>query len=181
MPALPGREADPPHREHPQEMPVGEHRHRALPLPQPGQHAVGALGNLLHRLALRAAVLKHIPTRARGVNLGARPAFIIAVIPFMEIRVHLRHTAEAGQFAGAPGPLERAGEDPGERESLQDFPELRRAAFALGGERQVGAARMAARKRPRRFTVPKEIDLRGHAREGGPGGFQPVRPSDSAE
>jgi hypothetical protein len=45
----------------------------------------------------------------------------------------------------------------------QPGPELRRLLFTMGGERQIGAARVAAVQCPLGLAMPGEVDLEGQA------------------
>lgn len=153
VPARPDREPDPTYCQRAQELTVREQGNRSIALAQTCQHPVGALGNLLYRFAVRTAVNKYIPARVRRANIGGRPALEVTVVPFPKIRLNEDCPAEAGQFAGAARPLEGAGEHMVERDPMKSPAELRCAALAVCGERQIGAASMLARERPGGFAV----------------------------
>src|SRR5437667_9304275 len=79
-------QTDPTHRCHPKEMPMREHGNRPLQLPKSCEQPVGAQRNLFHRFTVRATVLKQVPLPPLRMNRGARPSFVVAVVPFLEIR-----------------------------------------------------------------------------------------------
>ena len=70
-----GREPDPAPAELAQEVRVGEHERVAVGGQRALDHAVGAVGELLERLAARAVVAPHVPARALDADvLGRAPS-----------------------------------------------------------------------------------------------------------
>ena len=86
------------------------------------------------------------PTRAFLVDFGAGMAFVIAVIPFVEIRFHAGGGAQAGEFAGAAGAEHGAGEHMVEVLVRQPLGELAGDFLATGRQREVGVAGVLAGK-----------------------------------
>lgn len=121
-------------------------------------HCTGAGANLLHGLAVRNAVAKDVPIGAGLANLRAGAPFIIAVIPFDEVRFGLRLSAKAGQFAGAPRALKRAGQHQGKLPAGEFFANRKSLRFAGRCERNIGQARVCAGNGPGRLPMANQPD-----------------------
>jgi hypothetical protein len=87
----------------------------------PGQHAqtveepVGAIGDVRRRLAMGTAIEPHIPTGTAALNVGSALAFVIAVVPFHQIRLSLRQRRDARQFTRLARAPQWTGQNQGER------------------------------------------------------------------
>ena len=69
------------------------------------------------------------------MNLCGSKTFIIAIVPFDQIRVDFSDSSKASQLARAPGALQRARKHLGKTQSAQPFHEAARIAGAAeGGE-----------------------------------------------
>src|SRR5262245_19575987 len=80
-PARPRLETEPARGEHSKKVPAGEQQRVSLDGPDPEHDSIGASADLVGRLSCRAAVAKQLPVRALGMNLGAGPPFVRAVVP----------------------------------------------------------------------------------------------------
>src|SRR5260370_15017347 len=98
----------------------------------------------------------------RLVNLRGREALVPAVIDLGQQRRQLR-IRESGYLSGAYGALKRAGEHRVECQSTQPFTQGTGLVFALGQQREVGAAGVLARAAPLGLAMASEIDVEGQA------------------
>src|SRR5262249_36656043 len=80
-PARPRLETEPARGEHSKKVPAREEQRVSLDDPDPEHHSVGTSADLIGRLPVRAALAEQLPVRALGVNLGAGPPFVRAVVP----------------------------------------------------------------------------------------------------
>jgi len=85
-----------------------------------------------------------LPIGTAAQDVRAAQAFIIAIVPLDEVGVDLGDGAEAGEFAGLDGALERAGKNFGEGQSAQSCAEEAGILTAAFGEREVGETGMLA-------------------------------------
>src|SRR4051812_16151850 len=86
-------------------MPVRDEADVAAGVERAGDDAVGALADVLDRLAARCAVAPDLPAGALGADLLRAAALGLAVVPLAQVLVDDR-VAQAGE----PGGLLRAGE-----------------------------------------------------------------------
>ena len=86
-----------------QEVRVGEDQRVAVGRQRALDHAVGAGGELLERLAAGAVVAPHVPARALDADLFRGPPLVVAVVALLEVGVGLGAVAEAGELGGARG------------------------------------------------------------------------------
>src|SRR5271156_6629065 len=91
---------------------------------------VGPRPCLVRVFASRSAVAEQKPARALGVYVGGAAALILPVVPFGEVRIGFRQTAEPGQLGGPPRALRRAAEHLDETRSVQPLPEGARLLLA---------------------------------------------------
>src|SRR2546422_5440027 len=128
-----------------------------LDVPPPGYVPAGARADRVWGPSPGAPVGNQPPVRALGVDIGAGPTFIRAVVPLDEIGLDLRRGAEASQLARPDRPLQGTGEHRGEGQSLQPLSEPESLGFAVPGQWHVGQARVLTRDGPGRLTVPRQI------------------------
>lgn len=105
-----GRLAEPPRRQHAQEVTVRDHCDISAERAHLFDDAVRARGHLGERLPVGHAVIPQVPTRLPLVDLGCGQPFVIAVVPLAEVGVEPRVAGQAGQLAGEPSADERAAE-----------------------------------------------------------------------
>src|SRR6185436_11403189 len=134
-------------------MAAGKEQRSVIERSEAGNDPVSAGAHLRHRFTTRTAVAEELPARTPLENLSRRQAVVIAVVPFDQVGIDLCHGAEAGQFAGAFGPLQRAGEDVCEGPTAQMLAEPAGLAFAALGEWDVGQAGVPSRFRPSGLAV----------------------------
>jgi hypothetical protein len=144
-----------------------------------GQHALvagaadeadefrGALQDLRRRLAAGAAVAPEVPVGVPRTDLVGRHSLVLAVVELGQERRRLGRW-KAGQLRGARSPLPRARVDGVERDAVEAVREAPGLGFAVGDQRQVGAARVLAAAAPLRLAVPGEIDVDGGRAASGP-------------
>src|SRR5215468_4070464 len=82
-------------------------------------HPVGPGANLIRRFSSGATVTEQLPTGTLRKDLGRATAFILAVVPFVQVTIDFRHGSEASQLAGPSSALQRTGEHLGESQSFQ--------------------------------------------------------------
>src|SRR5262245_24301581 len=97
----PGSRIDPkpPGRQHAQDVPARKYQDIPTDRPQPAYHAIGTGTDLVRRFSAGTAVAEELPVRPFLVNVGRATSFVVAVVPFHEVRVYFRHAAEAGELA----------------------------------------------------------------------------------
>ena len=89
----------------------------------------------------------------------AKTFFIIAIIPFDQIAVHLGGFSKPGQFASSAGALQGTGENfLGKTNPARCSPKRRALRFAAFRQRQIGETGVLARKTPSRFAVARLVD-----------------------
>src|SRR5262245_19224118 len=67
---------------------------------QAAHHPVGPRAYLIRRLSAGTTVAKYLPTGTFRKDLGRATAFILTVVPFVQVTIDLRHGSEASQLAG---------------------------------------------------------------------------------
>ena len=107
-------EAEPARGKHAEKVAAGEDEHvaldGALARADFRHDAIGPSGDVARRLSAGAAVAEEEPVGPLGVNLLRPQPLVLAVVPLDEVGIDDGRGAEAGQFAGLPGPPERTGE-----------------------------------------------------------------------
>src|SRR5258708_31117587 len=126
--------------------------------PHAAEAATGPRADSCQRFSAWTAVAKELPVGPLLLNLLGGLAFIVAVVPFHEIRLACRDRPEPRQFAGAPGALERTGVNLGEGQTLQPLPQPPRVVLAALRQRQIRQPGMLSRQTPGRFAVPGQVE-----------------------
>ena len=101
---------------------------------------------------MRTAITPHIPTG----NFGSAFAFVIAVVPFREIRLQLRSSPQASQLTGSPRAHRRARQYPCETGRSQTRCEGARLVVSVRCQCEVGDSGVLTGDRPRRLSVPDQ-------------------------
>jgi hypothetical protein len=109
------------------------------------------------RFAAGTPVSVDLPIRALLMDLGARQAFVVAVVELFQERGD-RRVGEACDPGGAASADERAGVDGGKAEARQARPQRGSLLLAAGSERKVGASGMAAVEAPLGLAMAGEIE-----------------------
>ena len=122
------------------------------------EEAGGPAADVFDRLATRTAVAPEVPVRILGVDLPAGDALIVAVVPLHQERLRDR-VRVAGKLRRVACALERAGVDGVEPLIAQPGLQGARPRFALGQERHVGAAGVAARLAPVGLAMASQKDV----------------------
>ncbi len=89
VPAEPGRLAQPPRRQDPQHVTVGEHQRVALRRAHALDHPVGPRADLVDRLAVGRAVVPQEPAGPVLADVERLEAFVVAVVPLAQVVVEL--------------------------------------------------------------------------------------------
>src|SRR4029450_12396501 len=84
------------------------------------------------------AVAEQFPAGALRLDFGSASPLVIAIVPFDQITATFGHGSKAGQLAGAPGTLQRAGKHLAKTQFTQPFFEPARIALATFCQRQGG-------------------------------------------
>src|SRR5262249_41561390 len=141
-------QSDPSRGQDAAEMAVREERDVAPQHPKSGNEAVGTLGNLRRRLAVRAAVPKQIPIGPRLMDFHWSPSLIVAVIRLGKFRFYPGLPFQSNEGAGLLRALPRAGQHGREPDVVQGGAEPARLVLAMRGQRNLRATGMLARNRP---------------------------------
>ena len=102
-------------------------------------------------------IAEQLPIGALFENVGGGSAFVLAVVPFDELRNHFGHSAEASQLAGSQRALQRAGKHLRENQFFESIAQTAGIALAILGQRQIGQSGMLATDAPRGFAVASQI------------------------
>src|ERR1700722_13302615 len=143
-------------------MAAGKHDRRVIGCAKAGDDTIGASAHIGWLLAVRAPVAKQEPARAVGQDFAALAPFVVAVVPFKQVRIDLGGVPKPSECASARRTLKRACENPVKTNALEALAEASRFAFALFGERNISAPGMLAACAPFGFAVADEIDVRKH-------------------
>jgi hypothetical protein len=95
-------------------MAAGKNEHIPLYFSDSGKSPIGPSSDVPRRFTVGAAIAEDYPTGALCQDLGPRPTFVVAIIPFDEIGGGLGQRPVAAKFARAHRSLKRARENPGE-------------------------------------------------------------------
>ena len=153
-----GREAQPAGGENAEQVAVGEQDGVAIGGEGALDGGVGAGTHLFDGFTVRNAVAKDVPAGAGGTDFRAGAALVIAIIPFDQVGFQLSLPAKAGQFTGAHGAPQRAGENEGEPATGEFFADRKGLCFAGRGEGDIGQSCMCAGDGPFRFPMANEPD-----------------------
>ena len=118
-----------------------------------------AFANLLDRLSFRYRRVPYGPVRTVLADLCGGVSFEDAVIPFAQVLVDLRDIGIAGDTAGFPGTLQRAGQYQAELTMREIIPDFFGALFPTRSKRDVGSAGMGSGEAPFRFSVTDQPQL----------------------
>src|SRR5262245_26494037 len=129
-------------------MPARKQEHIAVDLTQALDHRVGPRRHLIRRFAAGAAMDEKVPVRTLLTDLGRAQTFVLAVIPFEQIRIELGDVLVSGERAGAGSTLQWARVDLDERQPPEPFAEPACVLFTARSQGQVGPTGMLARQTP---------------------------------
>src|SRR5437899_3291078 len=118
-----GRQSQPASGDHPDDVSTGKRQDIALDAAHPSDKAIGPGGDVLRRFSVRAAVAEHLPAWPLLEDVLGPLALETAIVPLHQVRIDIGNLPEAGQRAGLCGTLQRTGENPGERKTLQPLAE----------------------------------------------------------
>src|SRR5204863_13887 len=121
-------------------------------------HTLGPVTDLLWRFPVGATVAKQLPAGPLRTNLRRSKTFVIAVVPFDQIAIELCYRAEARQFSGPNGALQRTGQNLGENQSGQPLSKSQRIAFTAFRQRQIRKSGMLTCGAPGSFPVTRLVD-----------------------
>src|SRR5271157_3559279 len=141
-------------------MPAREKQYVSLDASNPVNDLVGSCTYFPWRFPAGTAITEQLPIRSAGMDFRTAETFILAVVPFQQVRVYLRGGAKPCQFTSPSRALQGTAKHFVERQTFQTFPELRCISFAALGQRKIGPSSMLARYGPGGFTVAGQIDDR---------------------
>src|SRR5262249_1056440 len=104
-----GRKADPPRDQHSEDVAVGEQGDVARRVADAGDDAIDPRAELRGCLATRAAVPEDHPARLLLADLLRREPLLLAVVPFLQVGLDHRASAETRQLARLARSTERTG------------------------------------------------------------------------
>ena len=136
-------ESEPGHRDGTQDVPMAECKDATAGSFTKADELEGSRIDLRWGFSAGAPVFEDLPARFLFVNLFGGDPFVVAVIELAQ-QWRQPRVGEAGDLGGAQGALERAREDGVEAQPTQSLAERLSLRFALGGEGNVGDARMLA-------------------------------------
>src|SRR5215470_19096111 len=158
-------------------MTAGKNQNVPVDGAQAAHHPVGPRAYLIRRLSAGTTVAKYLPTGTFRKDLGRATAFILAVVPFVQVTIDFRHGSEASQLAGPARALQGTGEHLGESQSFQSLSEASGVALPALRERQVGGPCVLTRKTPGGFPVPSHVnDRKRFTHTAGPFGLSSTAP-----
>src|SRR5262245_23551212 len=128
-------EPEPASAEHAQKMAAGKNQNVPVNGAQAAHHPVGPRAYLIRRFSAGTTVAEQLPTGTLRKDIGRTTAFILAVVPFVQITIDFRDGSEASQLAGPARALQRTGEDLGESQSFQTLSKPPGVALPAFGER----------------------------------------------
>ena len=137
-------------------MAMAEHQDMTIDGSQSDNDPVGSVTDGLDRLPAGTAVAEQVPIGPVLADISGAPALILAVIPFLQVRVELSLLAEASQLAGATSPQAWADQDLDESYAFEPLTKVQGIELAARGQRDIRAARMLTAHRPFRLTVPEK-------------------------
>src|SRR5687767_9831465 len=120
-------------------MSVREERDVSVQASKSFNQAIRTGGYIRGGFAAGAAVQEQVPPRVLFANVGRAPAFVIAIIPFRQIRFDLGNRFPPEQLARAACAQARTGENMAERNVAEQEPEFSRCLFAILRQRQIGS------------------------------------------
>ena len=122
------------------------------------EELIGTRIDLRRRLAAWAAISEELPVGIGFMDLLRCEPFVRAVVDLLQ-EWGERWLHKAREIRGTPGPLQRAGVDGVEVDSLQSSAEIAGILFATCCEGKVGDAGVPSREAPIGLAVSGEIDL----------------------
>ena len=103
------RQTNPTRRERTQKLSMRKQGYGSVHRPKRGNYSVCAFRKIPDRFALRRTILKHAPAWMLRADLGSCPAFIVAIIQLVQVRIYPGDSTKTRQLAGPPRTLEGAG------------------------------------------------------------------------
>ena len=126
---------------------------------QTGYKTVRAIGYVGGCFTVRTPIAPHIPARSLLVNVHGAPAFVIAVVPFHQIRLTVPLGPKSRQFTRLSRPQQWAGQDSRELHRPQARRQCARLVFPVRRQCDVGESGMLARDRPSGLPVSNQVKL----------------------
>jgi hypothetical protein len=121
---------------------VREERDFSVQLSKMRYQPVGTLGNLSGRFTSGATIAKDIPIRSALANVYRAPPFVIAIVPFGQVRFDFSALTQSNQRTRPLCPPTWAAEHMDEFCATQSFSKLARFLFAVFGQRNICATGM---------------------------------------
>src|ERR1035437_782881 len=149
--------ADPPGRQCGAELAMRKERNVATHRAQFRDDPVGTGGHFGGGLAVGAAVAPDVPVWILLAYIHRPPSFIVAVVPFSQIRFDLARRRESCELAGLARAQPRADADTVAPSLGQTWRKSACFIFAVRGQPEVGAPGVLAGERPRGLAVPNEM------------------------
>jgi hypothetical protein len=141
---------------------MGKECNLSIQPPKPSDKAVGTVGNLGGRFTPRATIPKDIPIGPLLADVWSATSFVIAIIPFSQIRFNFKSSIRRNQSACPLRSLTRATEDADESDVLQPFSKLKGFLLAMFGQRNICSTSVLVAQRPGGFAVTNEVKIKGH-------------------
>src|SRR5437867_10264521 len=94
-------------------------------------YAICSRSNLFWHFAARAAVAEQLPVRTFSKDVNRAATFVLAIVPFDQVRVNFSNRSESSQLARSHSTAQRAGEYLRKCHIPQSLPQFSRVAFSL--------------------------------------------------
>ena len=155
------RQTDPSGGQRGTQLPVRKKRDVAVQRVQACDQPVYPNANISRHFAAGTAIAPRIPFWMRLPDVLGEQSFVVAEIPFRQIRLNFTGFSEAGQLAGLSCSQARADQNVRKRNVRQSWQQSAGFGLAVGGQCNVGAPCVLSGERPGSLTVSNEVDSQG--------------------
>ena len=153
MRARAGRQSQPSGCEYSQHVAVSERNCIASQRTHFCDHTIDSHAELLRSFsASAAAIVEDCPARMVSLNLVGGQSFVIAVVPFHQIRINLGARSQSRQFTGLPRPSQRARQHQVEIRRDEFLTQESRSLAAVLGQRDIRDTGVLAAATPFRLA-----------------------------
>ena len=142
------RQSDPSRGQDAPELAVREERDVSVQRAEMCDEPIGTVGNLCGHFTARTTVPEHIPVRSLFAYVYGALSFVIAVVPFRQVRFNLGRRPQPGQLIRSSRALPRAGQHTRKLDLPEAWSKFARLVLASRGQRNVRKARVLAGERP---------------------------------
>ncbi len=157
MLAFEHRQSDPSRGQDAPELAVREKRDVSVQCVKMCDEPISTIGNLCGHFTARTSVPKHIPVRSHFANVHGALSFVIAVVPFRQVRFNLGRRPQPGELTRSSRALPRAGQHTSKLDPPEAWSKFACLVFAMRSQWNVRATGVLAGERPLGFAVSNEV------------------------